>query len=672
MLKRYNIAVQLTLLIMSGAAVVFLLVFGYNYHISRQLVQENVEQDAQQLALSTLTQIETVFLAVQKVVEGMALAVEQMRGTPAEMTRYLKAVVASNPEVYGSVIAFEPYALDPQLKYFCPYYCQPQGVLTYVNLGTETYDYHTWPWYRVPQAEQRPVWSEPYFDKGAGDVVMSTYSVPFYDISGAEKRFLGVVTADLSLEWLRELFDSIHIYRTGYAFLITGQGTFIAHRDESLVMRQTIFSLAEQRRDPVLAEIGQQMIEGASGFRPLLCPVSGQDSFLYYTPLAMNGWSLGVLFPRNEFMHDINRLNKIMLGLGLAGFFMLLLVIVMIARSLARPLLHLTEAAEAVAVGRLDEAARIAGEAAAPAKPTRNEVRRLHQAISTMIRSLRSVVSQMRQSGIQVTASGAQIDSSAQQLESTVKEQASAFDEVRATSQSISGAIGQLAQSMEHVTQSAAASAALAGGGITNLAAMQTALQGLMASTDQITAQLDLINRKTAAINQVVMAITKVANQTNLLSLNAAIEAHKAGEAGLGFAVVAREIRRLADQTAVAALEIEGMVIEMRSAVAGGVSTVKKHAQQARNNSDQIVQLSDDMRRIIEQTRQLSARFGEVNASMQIQVKGAQQIKRAMEQLDTTADTTRSSLADFQRVAEQMAEAVRGLQSEVARFSVGA
>ncbi len=695
MLKRQSIAFQLALLILSSVVIVFTIMFGYDYHISRAMVMKTVDQDARKVVRATLQQIENVLSLVQKVAQGMTQTVQNMPGASQDLERYLKSVVENNPEVYGSVIAFEPYALVPDLKSFCPYYYKPAGKISYRDLGDASYDYLKWDWYTKPKTLKRAVWSDPYFDEGGGGIMLATYSVPFYKTAQTDNLFQGVVTADVSLDWLKKLVASIRIYETGYAFLISNKGTFIAHPDASLIMKETIFSIAQKRNDPLLSQVGQRMLNGETGFVSLPAACAGQECFLYFAPLSMNDWVLGVLFPRDECMAGINRLRSIVLALALAGFLLLFTVIVLIARSITRPLTRLTEAAEAVAAGRIGDAGRmvagmpgveqrrdvlpapVAGQrkpnaCAHSAKSARNEMQRLRQAITTMIQSLEAVVSQMRKSGIQVTESGARIDASARHLESSVTRQAVSIDEAGATSRKIAATVGDLAQDMEQVTHSAAAAATLADGGVTSLADMKTNIQSLMQSTTQIAAKLSLINHKTANINQVVTTITKVATQTNLLSLNASIEADKAGDFGLGFAVVAREIRRLADQTAVAALDIEGMVAEMRAEVTEGVVAVANYSVQAQTSSEKIVKLSGDLSRIIEQTRQLSGRFAVVNAGMKTQSQGALQINEAMQQLGEIARLTRESLSDFKSVTERMGEAVYGLQGEVARFSVRA
>ncbi len=123
---------------------------------------------------------------------------------------------------------------------------------------------------------------------------------------------------------------------------------------------------------------------------------------------------------------------------------------------------------------------------------------------------------------------------------------------------------------MSGVAQVALETSTLAQEGRGGLAGMESTMRHLMDATGSIASRLEVINEKTNNIGTIVSTITRVADQTNLLSLNASIEAEKAGEYGLGFAVVAREIRRLADQSAVATLDIEQMVKEMQSAVSSG------------------------------------------------------------------------------------------------------
>jgi methyl-accepting chemotaxis protein WspA len=178
------------------------------------------------------------------------------------------------------------------------------------------------------------------------------------------------------------------------------------------------------------------------------------------------------------------------------------------------------------------------------------------------------------------------------------------------------------------------------------------------------------INAKVTNITSVVTTINKVADQTNLLSLNAAIEAAKAGEFGQGFAVVAREIRRLADQTAIATLDIEQMVKEMQSSVSSGVMGMEKFAQEVQSAVREVNDISGQIARIIEQVQGLGPRFESVNEGMESQSVGARQITEAMIQLSEATRNTAETQRDAVRAIELLDQAARVLHREVSRFNV--
>jgi len=169
----------------------------------------------------------------------------------------------------------------------------------------------------------------------------------------------------------------------------------------------------------------------------------------------------------------------------------------------------------------------------------------------------------------------------------------------------------------------------------------------------------------------VVTTITKVADQTNLLSINAAIEAEKAGEYGLGFLVVAREIRRLADQTAVATLDIERMVKEMQYSVSAGVMEMDKFSEQVRQVVSEVQHIGEQLGQIIGSVQGLDQRFDQVTEGMRVQSQGAEQIREAMHRLSDGANQTSVSLREFNKATDHLREAVGGLKEEVSRFTVG-
>jgi methyl-accepting chemotaxis protein WspA len=287
-----------------------------------------------------------------------------------------------------------------------------------------------------------------------------------------------------------------------------------------------------------------------------------------------------------------------------------------------------------------------------------------------MTSSLYALLIQVGKSGIQVSASSARIAASARQLEATVAEQASSINEVSATSNEISATSQEFVKTMNTVSMMASEAAEMASASMSSLSDINATMKGLLENTMESSGKLRVVNEKMDNITQVITTITKVANQINLLSLNAAIEAEKAGEYGIGFSVVAREIRRLADQTAVSALDIEGMIMETREAMRDGAQAVEIYTDQTRTSTERIAEISIDLLRAIEHTQELVPQFESVNEGMQMQSQSASQISESMGHLNQAAGQTRDSLIEFRGVTEQLNAAVKDLENEVARFSI--
>jgi methyl-accepting chemotaxis protein WspA len=301
----------------------------------------------------------------------------------------------------------------------------------------------------------------------------------------------------------------------------------------------------------------------------------------------------------------------------------------------------------------------------------RDEFGVLSDGLNRLADDLSELVGQVQRSGIQVNSTATEISTTAKQQEDTAHEIATTTAEIGATSKQISVTSKQLVNTMGEVNRVAEETAELAGSGQTSIAHMESTMRQIMEAASSITSKLAVLSEKTANINSVVTTITKVADQTNLLSLNAAIEAEKAGEYGLGFAVVAMEIRRLADQTGVATYDIEKMVKEMQSAVAAGVMGMDKFSEEVRRGVEQIRQVSTHLAQIIRQVQTLTPRFQALNEAMHGQAAGAQQISETLTQLGETADQTAESLRQSNVSLEELNGAARTLQASVARFKLG-
>lgn len=419
---------------------------------------------------------------------------------------------------------------------------------------------------------------------------------------------------------------------------------------------------------------------------------------------------------------DEQRRNSMLLLVvgGLTSVLAALLIAVTLARSILRPLTNLTSAVQAIAKGNpsaraeiisMDDLGKVTAqfnvmadtiqENQAREQQATNELRskvdsllevvsraargdltgrvtvsgndaigQLGDGLARMFDNLRALLNRVQKAGIQVATSTTEIAASARQQESTGVEQAQTSIEVLSTTKEISANTAQLLKAMEEVNQVADDTTTATTDAVGNLRRMDLTMQRMVNATESINGKLAALSEKASNINAVLTTITKVADQTNILSLNAAIEAEKAGEAGRGFSVVATEIRRLADQTSVATWDIEQMLKEMQSAVSASVMGMDKFSEEIRRSVEETQQVSDTLGSVIEQVQKLPPRFDMVLEGMQSQAIGASQITETMTQLNEATQQAVDALKATSEAVQQLQYAAQDLQAGVSSFAV--
>lgn len=290
--------------------------------------------------------------------------------------------------------------------------------------------------------------------------------------------------------------------------------------------------------------------------------------------------------------------------------------------------------------------------------------------IIRVMKRTQDLIKQVQQSTIQLNSTATEIAAAAGEQNTTMQGFNASTSQIAASVKEISATGQELTSTVEDVHSRANETSTLADSGQRSLTSMESTMGQLSEATGSISSKLGMIREKAGGINTVVETITKVADQTNLLSINAAIEAEKAGEAGRGFLVVSREIRRLADQTAVATLDIEQMVRQMQDSVSAGVMEMDKFSEQVRECISRVAEIGGQMGEIINQVQVLNENFRSVSDGMRQQSEGARQIDEAMAQLITGVHQMSGTVKDFNMAAENLRRSAGDLQDEVGQFSV--
>ncbi len=389
-LSNRGLAFKMILFIFSSIALVFAVIFIYNYKVSSDIIRRNIEENARNFTSSTVVKVDNVLRSVEKVIDNAAVILEKSDYNDSKIHDLLKLLVAKNSEIYGSTIALEPYSFIKSEKYYAPYYYKHNDSLKYASLAGDKYDYFHQDWYQIPKELDRPIWSEPYFDEGGGEIVMSTYSVPLYRNVNGNREFWGIFTADISLDWLQKLVLSIKVSETGYGFMISRSGKLVTHPIKDVIMNETIFSIAEERNYPALRDIGRKMVNGNAGFEKpdYKSLAGGKSSWIAYAPVTCNGWSLGIVHPIDELMSDVTHLSEMVFFLGVGGALFLLIVIIFISRSITSSLRHLAVATEEFAAGNFD--------VEIPPIKSKDEIGKLTQSFMAMQRALKDTIQKLK------------------------------------------------------------------------------------------------------------------------------------------------------------------------------------------------------------------------------------------------------------------------------------
>jgi methyl-accepting chemotaxis protein WspA len=452
----------------------------------------------------------------------------------------------------------------------------------------------------------------------------------------AEGRVIGVLALGLSPERVWQVLSDLSgLGRTGE--IVTGE------QQGQSVLVTSAFKL----QIPLGGDKGGGTQKAASGARGygVVRDYRGEEVVAAWCYLPSYRWGMNVKQDAKEAFALVNFQRAAIIGLSLATILGVTIAALAVARTISAPIRTAVDVARQVAGGDLRADVGVTSD---------DETGALLTAIQTMTNDLRGLIGRIQKSSVALISTATAIQATSSEQQQVIADYGASTSEAVAAVKEISVTSQELVRTMTEVNDMAAHTGAMAAEGRGNLSGMDATMRQLAENTSSFA----------------VTTITKVADQTNLLSINAAIEAEKAGEYGLGFLVVAREIRRLADQTAVASLDIERMVKEMQYAVSAGVMEMDKFSEQVRGGVREIGDISGKLGDIIGAVQGITGRFGQVTEGMRAQSQGADQIREAMVRLAEGASRTAASLDDFNKATTHLREAVGDLKEEVSRFTI--
>lgn len=368
------------LLISAGLMVVVTVALAI---LAAGVLRQNAREKAELTLQTTVLEIEKMLKGVERAVDNLDWMVLRNLDDEEYLYDLTREMVTANANVVGSAVAFEPGFYKGR-HYFSPYTYvgDVSGEIHTIQLGNENYDYPTLDWYQIPKLLGKAYWSEPYYDDGGGGQRMSTYSMPLNDEDG---NFIGILTADLSLEWLSEMISTIKPFEDAYTIIIGRNATYIAHPNDTRVLNETIFTAAMEMQDTTAFTIGREMVAGHHGMTAFIN--GDQASFIVYGPLS-NGWSVAMVCSYGDVFGMAVAVILIIALFLLIGLVALFFGCRRIIRRMTDPVVEFGNAAMTIAKGNFN--------ATIPEVYTKDEIRTLRNSLAYMQRSINSYIAELK------------------------------------------------------------------------------------------------------------------------------------------------------------------------------------------------------------------------------------------------------------------------------------
>jgi methyl-accepting chemotaxis protein len=648
--------------------------------------------------------------------------------TRAEAGAVLRRVAQRYPGSAGVWFAFEPNAfdgLDAQYAHdksqaknggFAPYWNRLAGKLAYEPVTAYMGD----PTYNATKRTERAQVTEPQNYAG---ILMSSFAAPIM----RHGRFVGVAATDLVLNDVNARIAKVKALKTGYAFMTSRAGTFVAAPQKSVVGRKTLAQLAQTKHDPKLARIAADIKAGRSGHLQTKDPFTGKKVDMFWAPVRAGNWGMVLSVPTSEVLAEANRLRTLLLIACLIGTLLVAAVVVVMATRLTRPLQAFVQGlrnVNDVAVTSLKNGIRslasgdltVVASADIERVPVRGKdevaqaTETLNELIDQTVESvdayndsrdqLGSLIRQVAGSATSVSASSREMAVTSEEAGRAVGEIAHALGDVAQGAERQVRAVEAVRQATEDLAETTSASAThaqdtreaaesargLADRGAAAVAHATEAMTAVREASEQATHAIGALDAKSEQIAGIVSTITTIAEQTNLLALNAAIEAARAGEQGRGFAVVAEEVRKLAEESQSAASSISGLISEIQAETQRTVRVVETGAQRSVESAatvdearetfgeisegishmaDRVAEITAAVERISETSRQMSDDVREVAAV-------AEQTSASSEEVSASTEQTSASTQQISASAQQLAQTAEELEQLVGRFTLEA
>jgi len=501
------------------------------------------------------------------------------------------------------------------------------------------------PWYQQAMNEGRASFTETYQDAQTGETVLSAIA----PVSSG--TFQGVAGMDITLNAIQDLLSTITLGDSGYAVLMTREGTILFHPDKSLIGENVDDLLGFA---PSLDGVPAQFNREDTTWSVAFFPISDARSV---------DWYIGSVVNWDKIHEPVVAARATGITIAIVGLLIALAILHFGIRALMAPVRRLNQAMSDIASGDADLTQRLDDSAS-------DEFGKLAASFNTFVANIQQVVKEVKEGSDELEENVKSLRQTSSDSRSSVENQQHEIDMIATAINEMSAAAGEIAQNAQQTAEAAENADQESRGSLETVTASRDAVQKLVGEINAAAEVIDTLGKDVSSITTVLEVIQGIAEQTNLLALNAAIEAARAGDAGRGFAVVADEVRNLAQRTQSSTEEINNMIERLQKGANDAVDVMKASTAVSNVSMEKAQDAMESLNRIVEAITAISQMTSQIATASEEQTSVTEELNASITRIADQGQEAAKAASENDVYSGHIETIGSALNDKVTRFRV--